>query len=433
MWLPIAGGTEVMVQYGAGRLAARKLVSLWGLPELRRIERTEQELIIGAGCTYTDLRNHPVVAQEFPLLARAASWTGSIANQNRGTLGGNIVNASPAADSLPALLVYEAELLLISARGPRRVPYGEFHTGYKQTRLAPDEIIAGIALQPRFADYRSYSRKVGTRNAQAIAKLCLAGLGKVSGNKIEDVRVAIGSMAVTPLRLRRTEEVLLGRAWSAALVGQARQAMEAEVAPIDDIRSSADYRLHVAGNLLQEFLEGLFAVNPVLARWHALPADEAAQEILSCCGSRAWAAQLAAMRPFADEQSLFAAADDCWQHLPEADWLEAFRSHPRIGEKHAQNQTTAVSAAWSSSEQSQMNEADAAILLRMQQGHREYEERFGRIFIVCASGKQPAEMLQILEHRLSNDPAEELLESAAQQQQIMQLRLRKWLAGPEAA
>jgi CO/xanthine dehydrogenase FAD-binding subunit len=258
VWLPIAGGTEVMVQYGAGRLGARKLVSLWGLPELRRIERTEQELVIGAGCTYSDLRDHPAVAQEFPLLARAASWTGSIANQNRGTLGGNIVNASPAADSLPALLVYEAELLLVSARGPRRIPYGEFHTGYKQTRLAPDEIISGIALRPRFAAYHAYSRKVGTRNAQAIAKLCVAGLGRVSDNKIEDVRLAIGSMAVTPLRLRRTEEVLLGQAWSPTLVGEARQALETEVAPIDDIRSNAGYRLHVAGNLLQEFLEGLF-------------------------------------------------------------------------------------------------------------------------------------------------------------------------------
>lgn len=170
-------------------------------------------------------------------------------------------------------------------------------------------------------------------------------------------------------------------------------------------------------------------MNRVLARWHKLPSDEAVREILSCCGSRAWAAQLVAMRPFAGEPSLFAAADRCWQRLPEADWLEAFRSHPRIGEKHAQNRTTAVSAAWSSSEQSQMQAADAAILLRMQQRHREYEERFGRIFIVCASGKQPAELLQILEQRLSNPPAEELLESAAQQQQIMQLRMRKWLAG----
>jgi 2-oxo-4-hydroxy-4-carboxy-5-ureidoimidazoline decarboxylase len=168
-------------------------------------------------------------------------------------------------------------------------------------------------------------------------------------------------------------------------------------------------------------------LNPALARWHALPPDEAATEILSCCGSHAWAARLVAMRPFADQQSLFAAADHCWQSLPEADWLEAFRSHPRIGEKHAEKKTTAASAAWSRSEQSQMNDADAAILLRMREGHREYEERFGRIFIVCASGKQPAEMLRILEHRLTNDPARELLESAAQQQQIMQLRLRKWL------
>jgi 2-oxo-4-hydroxy-4-carboxy-5-ureidoimidazoline decarboxylase len=158
-----------------------------------------------------------------------------------------------------------------------------------------------------------------------------------------------------------------------------------------------------------------------------LPPDEAATEILSCCGSHAWAAKLAAMRPFRDQQSLFAAADHCWQSLPEADWLEAFRSHPRIGEKHAEKKTTAASAAWSRSEQSQMNEADAAILLRMREGHRQYEERFGRIFIVCASGKQPAEMLRILEHRLTNDPTQELLESAVQQQQIMQLRLRKWL------
>src|SRR5277367_3718718 len=134
------------------------------------------------------------------------------------------------------------------------------------------------------------------------------------------------------------------------------------------------------------------------------------------------------MRPFADEKSLFAAANECWQRLPPTDWLEAFRSHPRIGEQHAQNQTTATSAGWSRSEQVQMKDADAAILLRMREGHREYEERFGRIFIVCASGKQPAELLGILESRLKNDPEHELHESAAQQQQIMQLRLRKWLA-----
>jgi 2-oxo-4-hydroxy-4-carboxy-5-ureidoimidazoline decarboxylase len=174
-------------------------------------------------------------------------------------------------------------------------------------------------------------------------------------------------------------------------------------------------------------------LNPILARWNTLPSDEAATEILSCCGSRAWGANLAARRPFPNEQTLFAAADECWQNLPEADWLEAFRSHPRIGGQHAQKKTTAVSAAWSRSEQSRMSEADDTILQRMREGHRQYEERFGRIFIVCASGKQPAEMLSILERRLTNDPAQELLEAATQQQQIMQLRLRKWLAQTEAA
>ena len=151
-------------------------------------------------------------------------------------------------------------------------------------------------------------------------------------------------------------------------------------------------------------------------------------EVLSCCGSHAWAALLAATRPYAEEQTLFAAADEYWRSLPEADWFEAFRSHPRIGEQHAQTQTTATSAAWSRSEQGQMNEADAAILLRMREGQRAYEERFGRIFIVCASGRPPSELLGILERRLKNDPGLELLESGEQQRQIMQLRLRKWLA-----
>jgi CO/xanthine dehydrogenase FAD-binding subunit len=258
-WLPIAGGTELMVQYGAGKLEARKLVSIWDLPELRRIVQGESELIIGAGCTYTDLRNHPVVSGEFPLLARAAAWTGGLANQNRGTLGGNIVNASPAADSLPALLVYDADLLLVSARGERRIPYAGFHTGYKQTQLAADELIRAVCIERRFIDYHSYSRKVGTRNAQAISKLCLAGLARVTANKVDDMRLAIGSMSVAPLRLRRTEASLIGQEWSKELPGQARKALEGEVTPIDDIRSTAAYRLHVAGNLLVEFLRSLFS------------------------------------------------------------------------------------------------------------------------------------------------------------------------------
>src|SRR4030088_3499871 len=149
VWVPIAGGTDVMVLYAAGKLPARKLVSIWNLPELRGIEILPDEIRIGAGCTYTELREHEIIAGEFPLLASAARWTGGIANQNRGTLGGNIVNASPAADSLPALLAYEAELIVVSVRGERRIPYIGFHTGYKKMNLASDELIRAISLVRR--------------------------------------------------------------------------------------------------------------------------------------------------------------------------------------------------------------------------------------------------------------------------------------------
>src|SRR5579863_5419690 len=203
-WLPIAGGTDVMVQYAAGKLPARKLVSIWNLPELRRIEVKDSEIRVGAGCTYTDLRNHEIIGREFPLLAAAARWTGGIANQNRGTLGGNIVNASPAADSLPALLAYEAELILVSARGERRVPYTSCHTGYKKTVLRADELIRAVCLPRRISGYISYARKVGTRNAQAVSKVCIAALARLGNGNIEDVQIAVGSVAPVPLRLVKT-------------------------------------------------------------------------------------------------------------------------------------------------------------------------------------------------------------------------------------
>jgi CO/xanthine dehydrogenase FAD-binding subunit len=254
---PIAGGTDLMVLYAAGKLAARKLVSLWNLPELRRIVTSEDEINIGAACTYTDLQEHDVVAREFPLLVTAARWTGGIANQNRGTLGGNLVNASPAADSLPALLVYEAELILVSARGERRLKYTDFHTGYKQTLLASDELIRAVCLKRRFAGYSSYSRKVGARKAQAIAKVCVAALGRMAAGAAEEVRIAVGSVAPVPLRLRETERLVTGRVIDAELASQARETARGEILPIDDIRSTAAYRSAVVGNLVSEFLQSL--------------------------------------------------------------------------------------------------------------------------------------------------------------------------------
>jgi CO/xanthine dehydrogenase FAD-binding subunit len=256
-WLPIAGGTDVMVQYAAGKLPARKVVSIWNISELRRIEVLPDEIRIGAGCTYSDLREHELVQRELSLLARAAAWTGGIANQNRGTLGGNIVNASPAADSLPALLVYEAELILVSVRGERRVPYKVFHTGYKKTILAADELIRAVCLPRRFSGHLAYARKVGARNAQAISKVCIAALGRSTGGVADDVRIALGSVAPVPIRLAETERFVTGKLIDASLLAPARKMAIGEIQPIDDIRSTAKYRAAVMGNLVTEFLEKL--------------------------------------------------------------------------------------------------------------------------------------------------------------------------------
>jgi CO/xanthine dehydrogenase FAD-binding subunit len=246
-----------MVQFAAGRLASRNLVSIWNLPEMRGVETRPDEIRIGAGSTYSELREQAVVASEFPMLTSAARSTGGIANQNRGTLGGNIVNASPAADSLPALLAYEAELVLVSVRGERRVPYTGFHTGYKTTLLERDELVRTIAIRRGFSGYLHYARKVGARNAQAISKVCMAALGRLRGGVMEDVRIALGSVAPVPLRLTELERALAGKPVQPELVAQAKEMVAAAIEPIDDIRSTARYRSAVAGNLVAEFLEQL--------------------------------------------------------------------------------------------------------------------------------------------------------------------------------
>ncbi len=434
-WLPIAGGTDVMVQYSAGKLPARKLVSIWNLPELRRIEVSADEIRIGAGCTYTDLREHELINREFSLLSMSAGWTGGIANQNRGTLGGNIVNASPAADSLPALMLYDTDLLLVSARGERHLPYANFHTSYRKTQLAPDELIRAICLKRQFSGYYAHARKVGARNAQAIAKVCLAGLGRLAGGIIDDLRFAVGSVAPIPMRLTETEQIVKGNRIDSHLIQLAKTAASAEVRPIDDVRSTSRYRAAVVGNLVAEFLEQLGAMNAqsermrqVLAQWNALQPDKAAEEILPCCGSKAWALEMAARRPLLDESALLAASDEVWKGLAESDWLEAFRSHPRIGDAHAPISAPAQSAAWSSAEQQRVGAAGEDVKLALPAGNRKYEQKFNHIFIVCATGKSAPQILEILRRRLSNDEATELREAAEQQRQIAHLRLRKWLS-----
>jgi CO/xanthine dehydrogenase FAD-binding subunit len=261
-WKAFAGGTDLMVLLEAGKLAHRKFVSLWRVRELRGIVETSEEVRLGALTTYTEALESAVLRREFPLLCRAAAETGGVATQNRGTLGGNIANASPAADSLPALIVYDAELELVSAQGARRVPYHGFHTGYKTMDLRADEIIRCIHLPRQKKDWRSYYRKVGTRRAQAISKVCLAAVAKVEEGRIQDLRIALGSVAPTVVRAARTEAFLRGKAPTADVIRAAGEELAREIAPIDDVRSTARYRRRVAQNLLEEFLSGLAAGMP---------------------------------------------------------------------------------------------------------------------------------------------------------------------------
>ncbi|HEY0321992.1 MAG TPA: xanthine dehydrogenase family protein subunit M [Pyrinomonadaceae bacterium] len=254
VWKPFAGGTDLMVLMEAGKLAHRKFFSIWYLEELRGIEETPEHITLGALTTYTELQANATMQREFPMLCQAASETGAIAIQNRGTLGGNIANASPAADSPPALIAYDAELELISANGTSSVAYKDFHTGYKQMQMQPVELIKAVRL-PRTKEPRHhYYRKVGTRRAQAISKVCFAGVAQLSEGYIEDTRIVLGSVAPTVVRCHRTEAALRGQRIEAGTIAKAGTELAVEISPIDDLRSTRDYRLRVALNLLEDFL-----------------------------------------------------------------------------------------------------------------------------------------------------------------------------------
>ena len=252
-WKAFAGGTDLMVLLEAGKLSHQNYVDIWNLKELRGTTVGDSRVTLGALTTYTEVRSHPVMRAEFPMLCQAAKETGGIAIQNRGTLGGNIVNASPAADSPPALLVYDAQLELISKSGKRIIPYAKFHRGYKQIDLRADELLMAIHLPRHSAQRIHYYRKVGTRRAQAISKVCFAGLAELDGDTITEVRIALGSGAPIPIRCEKTEAVLRNRPLANDTIKSAASTLTAEIAPIDDIRSTRDYRLRVSLNLLQDF------------------------------------------------------------------------------------------------------------------------------------------------------------------------------------
>jgi xanthine dehydrogenase small subunit len=239
--LPIAGGTDIYVGLNFGTLQTRRFLDVWALDDLKQIRLRDDVLSIGALAPYTSIIRSELVQERMGMLVSAARETGGIQIQNRGTLGGNIANASPAADSLPVLFAADAVVVLKSVDGERRIPITGFYTGYRATVKRADELITAIEVSP--VDGRQWFFKVGTRAAQAISKIVMAAV------RSPRPRLALGSVAPTPIRLPNTEAALAGGASPA----EARRVLESEISPIDDVRSTADYRRHVAGNLLERF------------------------------------------------------------------------------------------------------------------------------------------------------------------------------------
>src|SRR5947208_14224122 len=240
---PMAGCTDLYVALNFGTLKETRFLNLWRLADLRTIELRGGLLSIGALATHTDIIRSPLVRKRLPMLASASREVGGVQIQNRGTIGGNVANGSPAGDTLPVLAAADAVVVLKSATGTRRVPFTTFYTGYRQSVRRPDELIAGFDIP--LIRGRQWFRKVGTRAAQAISKVVMAG---VVG---EQPRIALGSVAPTVVRASRTEAALA----SGASIDDARRILIDEIAPIDDIRSTAEYRRRVAGNLLARMLQ----------------------------------------------------------------------------------------------------------------------------------------------------------------------------------
>ncbi len=257
LWTPLAGGTDLMVVFNAGHLKATRFMDLSRLTELRGIAEDTNLLSFGSLSTYTDLRECRAVHQHFPNLVKSAQATGALAIQNRGTLGGNIANASPTADTPPSLLAYGAELELVSVRGSRRVAYASFHQGYKQMDLAPDELVAKVLVPKPTGRGFHYFRKVGTRQAQAISKVCLAAYARLEKGCVAELRIGLGSVAPAPVRARAVEQLLLGQPLASLPIEAARLALGSDISPIDDIRATAHYRSVVTGNLLALMLREL--------------------------------------------------------------------------------------------------------------------------------------------------------------------------------
>lgn len=251
---PLLGGTDLLAQWQAGAARPDEVIALEPLAELKAIVEAEGGVRIGAGATHGDIARHPSLARRLPALAEAARTVGAPAIRNMGTIGGNLANASPAADLPPALLVYDAEVEMVSTRGARRVSIDRFFTGYRTIDLAADELIAAVLIGWPAAGAHSAYFKVGTRAAQSIARVGIAGCVSVDDGRIRHVRLAAASVAAVPLRLRAAEQGLLNQPLAGPAILAAAAAAGAEITPIDDVRSTAAYRRFAVEQLVRRFL-----------------------------------------------------------------------------------------------------------------------------------------------------------------------------------
>lgn len=253
---PIAGGTDVMVQI-TGELGPppERMIDLWALDELRGIAVEGGAVTLGALTTYTQIRRSAVCREHLPALVDAAATIGAAQIQNRGTIGGNVANASPAGDTLPVLLATDAEIVAGSARGERTISVADFWVAYRKTALDPDEIVVRIRI-PLAAGREVRFRKIGTRRAQAISKvvMALAWREDPRSRAWADVRLALGSVADRPIRATATEAILEGSSPTKETADRTAEALAAEIHPIDDVRSTADYRRVVSSRVLQRLI-----------------------------------------------------------------------------------------------------------------------------------------------------------------------------------
>jgi CO/xanthine dehydrogenase FAD-binding subunit len=246
-----------MVLMNARQLEAREFLDIWRLDELRGITDEGGALRLGALSTYTELIHSRLIREHAPSLAAASRTVGAVQIQNRGTLGGNVVNASPAGDTLPVLAAFDAEVEIGGERGVRRVPFNRFYTGYRRTVLEPDELLLAIRFPKLARGERDFFYKVGTRRAQAISKVVMAARAMGDGTRIESISIGIGSVAPTVVRARETEVLLAGSVITPELIDQSRLMIARDIKPITDVRSSEHYRRTVTANLVGRLLRQL--------------------------------------------------------------------------------------------------------------------------------------------------------------------------------